>query len=100
MRHERDGFAAGLLGDFDILLELSVVDLLLAGQVALEGLAGEETVEALAEVDMFLSIKENPALLSENLGGDIDDTWLDETGGVEDLSGQVASRSDNDEPGE
>lgn len=98
VRHEGDGLAAGFLGDLDILLELGVVDLLLAGQVAFQGTAGEETVEALAEVDVLLSVQKNPALLSEDLGSDIDDAGLDETGGVEDLARQISGGCDDNKP--
>ncbi len=50
--HEGDGLAVVARRNLDKLLKVSLVHRLLAGQVRLEGLAGKETVEALAEVDV------------------------------------------------
>lgn len=98
--HEGDGLAASLLGDVDEVLKVCLVDLLLARQIGLEGLAGEETVEALAEVDVGLAVEEDPVVVAEKLVGDIDDTGLDVGRGVEDLAGKISGGGNDDEPAE
>ena len=97
--HEGDVLALVLdLGELDEALVVLVVDLLLTGKVLLECLAGEETVQALAVVDVGLAVEEDPVLGAEELVGGIDDAGLDEGRRVEDLAGNVAGRADNDEP--
>jgi len=97
--HERNGLAASILGHLEEVLEVGVVGLLLTGQVELEGLAGEKTVEALAEVNVGLSVEEDPVVVSKQLGGNIDDSGLDISRGVEDLASHIASGSDNNKSG-
>jgi hypothetical protein len=97
--HERNVLALVLdLGELDEALVVFVVDLFLAGQVLLERLAGEQTVETLAVVDVGLAVEEDPVLGAEELVGGIDDAGLDKVGRVEDLAGHITGRSDNDEP--
>jgi hypothetical protein len=98
--HERNGLAASILGHLEEVLEVSVVGLLLTGQVKLESLAGEETVEALAEIDMGLSVKENPVVVSKKLRGNVDDCRLDISGRVEDLASHITGGSNDNEPKE
>lgn len=98
--HEGDGLAAGFLGDIDEALKVCLVDLLLARQVELEGLAGEETVETLAEVDVSLTVEEDPVVMSEKLVGDIDNTRLDIGRRVKNLAGKISGGGNDDEPGE
>lgn len=98
--HEGDVLALVLdLGQLDEALVVLVVDLLLAGEVLLERLAGEEAVEALAVVDVGLAIEEDPVLGAQELVGGVDDTRLDEVRRVEDLAGHVTRRGNDDEPG-
>ncbi|KAI6776070.1 hypothetical protein HG530_000015 [Fusarium avenaceum] len=98
LMHERNGLATGVLGHLKEMLEVVVVRLLLTGQVAFESFAGEKTVEALAEVDMSLSIKEHPVVVSKKLRGNVDNSGLDVAGRVEDLAGHITGRSNNNEP--
>jgi hypothetical protein len=98
--HEGGGLVVVVLGDLEEAGEVVLVDLLLAGQVGGEGLAGEEAVETLAEVDVGLAVEEDEVVVSEELGGDIDDARLDVAGRVEDLAREVAGGSDDNEPGE
>lgn len=99
--HEGNVLALVLdLGELDEALVVLVVDLLLARQVLLERLAGEQAVETLAVVDVGFAVEEDPVLGAEELVGGIDDAGLDEVGRVEDLAGHVTGRGDNDEPGE
>jgi hypothetical protein len=95
--HEGDGLVASILGDLEEASEVCIIDLLLTGQVQLESLAGEETVETLAVVDMSLAIEEDPVGRTKEFVGDINDAGLDVGGGVEDLAGHVACRGNNDE---
>ena len=89
--HEGDGLAFVLgLGDGDEFLEVFVVDFFLAGQVDLEGLAGEEAVEAFAVVDVGLAVEEDPVLGPEELVCYIHDTGFDEGGRIEDFAGHVS----------
>ena len=97
--HEGDVLALVLdLGELDEALVVLVVDLLLAGEVLLERLTGEQAVKTLAVVDVGLAVEEDPVLRAEELVGGIDDAGLDEGGRVEDFAGHVAGRGDNDEP--
>lgn len=96
--HEGNGLSAGVLGDVEEGLEVAVVHLLLSGEVDLESAASEEAVETLAELDVGGTIEENPIIGAEQLVGDIDDAGLDITGAVEDLTGHIASRGNDDEP--
>jgi hypothetical protein len=98
--HERNGLAAGVLGHLEEVLEVSVVSLLLTGQVKFESLAGEETIETLAEINMSLSVEENPVVVSKKLRGNVDDCGLDIGRRVEDLASHITSGSDNDKPKE
>ena len=97
--HEGDWLASGVLGDLDEPLEVLVVHLILAGQVALERLLGKQAVEALAEIDVGLAVQEHPVIRSEEFMGDIDDARLDVARGVEDLPGHVTGRGDDNKPG-
>jgi len=87
-----------LLRDAHESLEILVVDLLLNREVLLERVAGEETIETLAIVDVGAAVKEDPVLRAEQLVRSIDDAGLDECGRVEDLAGHVAGRRNDDEP--
>jgi hypothetical protein len=83
------------LGELHPAFEVVVVDLLLAWQVLLECLAGEEAVEALAVVYVCAAVEEDPVLGTKELVCRIDDARLDEVGRVEDLARHVASGGDN-----
>jgi hypothetical protein len=96
--HERNGLVIGLLRDTEEAVEVTVVQVLLAGEIRLEGSAGEETVKALAKIDVGLAVKEYPVVVTEELVGDIDDARLNETGGVEDLPGHITGGRNDDEP--
>lgn len=87
------------LGKMNELLKVSVVDVLLARKVLFKRLASEETVEALAVVDVGAAIEENPVFGAQELVGDIDDARLNKCWRIEDLAGHVAGRSNDDEPG-
>lgn len=99
LAHEWDGLAASVFGDLEELLEVGAVDVFLAGEVDVESGAGEEAVEALAEVDVGFAVEEDPAVGAEELVGHVDDAGPGEGGGVEDLAGHVACGGDDDEPG-
>lgn len=99
--HERNVLALVLdLRELDEALVVLVVDLLLAGQVLLERLAGEQAVETLAVVDVSFAVEEDPVLGAEELVCGIDDAGLDEVGRVEDFAGHVTGRGDDNEPEE
>lgn len=100
LMHERNRLAASVLGHLEEVLEVSVVSLLLTGQVKFESLAGEKAIETLAEINMGLSVEENPVVVSKKLGSNVDDCGLDISGRVEDLASHVAGGSDNDKPKE
>ena len=97
--HKGNRLAAIVLGDLDESLEVLLIHLLLARQVELKGLAGEETVQSLAEIDVGLTVEEDPVVGAKELVGNIDDARLDVHRGIEHLTGHVSGRSDNDEPG-
>jgi hypothetical protein len=88
---------SGVLGNLVESLKVFLVDLLLSGHVCGQSLAGEETVQTLAVLDVCLSIQEDPVLSAEELDGDVDDAGLDVGRGVENLAGHVAGRGDDDE---
>jgi hypothetical protein len=94
--HERNRLSTSVLGHLEEVLEVSVVSLLLTGQVKFESLAGEETIETLAEINMSLSVEENPVVVSKKLRGNVDDCGLDIGRRVEDLASHITSGSDND----
>lgn len=96
--HERNRLSVVFLGNIDKLVKVLLVDLFLAGQVAFESLAGKETVEALAEVNVSLAIEEDPVVMTEELVGDIDDTRLDVGGRVENLAGEISGGGNHNEP--
>ena len=97
--HEGDGLAVVLgLGDGDEFLEVFVVDFFLAGQVDLQGLAGEEAVEAFTVVDVGFAVKEDPVVGAEELVCYVYDTGFDEGGGIEDFAGHVSRCSNDNEP--
>ena len=96
--HEGNGLPTGVLGDIEEGLEVAVVHLLLSGKVDLKSLASEEAVETLAELDVSGTIEEHPVVGAEELVGDIDDAGLRITGAVEDLTGHITGRGNDDEP--
>ena len=98
LAHHWNWLSIGILGDLKELLEVLVVDGLLSWKIDLKSLAGEETIEALAEVDVRLAVKEDPVVRSEELVCDVDDAWLDVTWRVEDLARHIAGGGDHNEP--
>lgn len=63
-------------------------------------MAGKEAVQSLTELDMGLSVQEDPVVLAEQLVSDVHDAGLDVGGRVEDLPRQITARSDHDKPGQ
>lgn len=91
MRHEGNRLVASVLGGLQELLEVLLVNLLLTGQVRSQGLASEEAVESLTEVDMGLAVEEHPVGGAKELVGGVDNAGLNVSGGVEDLTGHITS---------
>ena len=89
--HEGHRLASSILGDLKESGKIALILGFLSREIAFERPASEKIVETLAVIDVRLSIQEDPAVLSQDLGSDIDDTRLDILGGVENLSGEVAS---------
>lgn len=96
--HKRNRLVAIVLCDLNEALEVAIIHLVLTGKVHLEGAAGEEAIEALTEVDVGLAIEEDPVVVSQKLGGDVDYSRLDVAGRVEDLASHITGGGNNDEP--
>jgi hypothetical protein len=76
-----------------------VVDLLLTGKIALQGLTGEQSIEAFAIINVCLSIQEDPVLGPEKFVRSIDNARFNKRGRVKDLPCYIASRSNDDKSG-
>ena len=61
--------------------------------------AEDEVIDAVAD-SLDGAVEEDEVVVSEELGGDVDDAGLDVAGRVEDLARKVAGGGDDNEPGE
>ena len=77
------------LRDVQEFREVLVVNLLLARQISLEGLAGKKAIQSFAIVHVSSSIKENPVRWAKKLLGDIYHAWLDKSRRVEYFASHV-----------